>query len=179
MTLADIARAADVPVESVLRVLNRDEVNSDVAARVLEAMERYGYGQLPRRVTGEVVGDGPPDPADAVGRVREQLLDAVGDVVDELEHPGSGDPERVAASAHVLADRVAVMDALLHRLTHDVDELKRELTRSRHERLEDLTLLVDLITTSWRAVDRRLGRIDRKLERLEGPPRLPGRDPLP
>ena len=179
MTLADIARAADVPVESVLRVLNRDEVSSDVAARVLEAMERYGYGQFPRRVTGEVVGDGPSDPADAVGRVREQLLDAVGDVVDELEHPGSGDPERVAASAYALADRVAVMDALLHRLTQDIEELKRESTRSRNERLEDLTLLVDLITTSWRAVDRRLGRIDRKLERLEGPPRLPGRDPLP
>ena len=179
MTLADIAREADVPVESVLRVLNRDEVSSDVAARVLDAMERHGYGRLPRRVTGEVVGDAPPDPADAVGRVREQLLDAVGDVVDVLERPRSADPERAVGSARELADRIAVMDALVHGLAHDVDELKRELTRSRNERLEDLTLLVDLITTSWRAVDRRLGRIDRKLERLEGPPRHSGRQRLP
>lgn len=147
MTIADIARAADVPVESVLRVLSRDEVSSDVAARVREAIERYGYGRMPRlasdaretsslpAVSGEIGWDEPSDPGDA--------------------------------------------DALLHRLRQDVDEIKLELQRARTERLEDLTLVVDLITTSWRAVDRRLGRIDRTLERLEGPrnrgsrPRLP------
>jgi len=123
MTLADIARAADVPVESVLRVLNHDdEVSSEVVARVREAMEAYGYA-----------GASPPD-----------------------------------------ADRVGMVDALLHRLAQDVEELKVELRRAQSERLEDLTLVVDLLTTSWRAVDRRLGAIDRKLERLERPPpRLP------
>jgi hypothetical protein len=147
MTIADIARAADVPVESVLRVLSRDEVSSDVVARVREAIERYGYGRMPRlasdaretsslpAVSGEIGWDEPSDPGDA--------------------------------------------DVLLHRLRKDVDEIKLELQRARTERLEDLTLVVDLITTSWRAVDRRLGRIDRTLERLEGPrnrgsrPRLP------
>ncbi len=119
MTLADIARAADVPVESVLRVLNHDEVSSDVAARVREAMEAYGTS-----------------PSDA--------------------------------------NRVTMVDALLHRLAQDVEELKLELRRAQSERLEDLTLVVDLLTTSWRAVDRRLGAIDRKLERLEQPrSRLP------
>jgi hypothetical protein len=126
MTLADIARAADVPVESVLRVLHHDEVSSDVAARVREAMERYGYGRVPPRTPL-------PD-----------------------------------------ADRTIPVDALLQRLAQDVDELKLELRRARSERLEDMTLLVDLLTASWRAVDRRLEAIDRKLERLEGArPRLP------
>lgn len=112
MTLADIARAADVPVESVLRVLHRDEVSSDVAERVHEAMAAYGEG---------------------VG-----------------------------------------VDALLERLARDVDGLKLELRRAQSERLEDLTLLVDLLTTSWRAVDRRLEAMDRKLDRLDGQrPRLP------
>jgi hypothetical protein len=136
MTLADIARAADVPVESVLRVLHHDEVGSDVEARVRDAMERYGYPGL-----SEVPSD-----------------------------PGSGD---TAASPPESAE-VPVMDVLLRRLARDVDELKHELRRAQSERLEDLTLLVDLLTTSWRAVDRRLGAIDRKLERLEGPrSRLP------
>jgi hypothetical protein len=147
VTIADIARAADVPVESVLRVLSRDEVSSDVAARVHEAIERYGYGRMPRlasdaretssfpAVPGEIGWDEPSDLGDA--------------------------------------------DALMHRLAQDVHEIKVELQRARTERLEDLTLVVDLITTSWRAVDRRLGRIDGALERLEGPrnrgsrPRLP------
>lgn len=112
MTLADIARAADVPVESVLRVLHHDEVSSDVAERVHEAMANYGEG--------------------------------------------------------------AGVDALLERLARDVDGLKLELRRAQSERLEDLTLLVDLLTTSWRAVDRRLEAMDRKLDRLGGQrPRLP------
>jgi hypothetical protein len=68
---------------------------------------------------------------------------------------------------------MSVMDALFERLAQDLDAVKRELGRARSERLEDLTLLVDLITTSWRSVDRRLGRIERKLERIEGSPDMP------
>jgi hypothetical protein len=102
-----------------------------------------------------------------LGRVRQQLQDAVAEVVGELEDAGAGgqrpDP--------------TVADALLRRLAQDVDEIKLELRRARSERLEDLTLVVDLITTSWRAVDRRLGRIDRMLERLEGPPQRGSRLP--
>src|SRR5919204_3611852 len=98
-TIAEIARVADVSVESVLRVINRDEVSSDVAARVLSAMEECGYDRLPHSVqtrrsqgvvVGEVVADGPGRDAhadDAVRRAREQLLQAVGDVVNELENP--------------------------------------------------------------------------------------------
>jgi hypothetical protein len=147
MTVADIARAADVPVESVLRVLSRDEVSSDVAARVREAIERYGYGRMLRPASD----------------VREtSSLPAVSGEIGRDERSDLGDA-----------------DALMHRLAQDVDEMKLELQRARTERIEDLTLVVDLITTSWRAVDRRLGHIDRTLERLEGPrnrgsrPRLP------
>jgi hypothetical protein len=47
-TISEIAKAADVSVESVLRVMNRDEVNADVASRVVAAMDAYGYDRLPR-----------------------------------------------------------------------------------------------------------------------------------
>lgn len=66
----------------------------------------------------------------------------------------------------------------LDRLERDVDEIKRELRRAQAERLEDLTLVVDLMATSWRAVDRRLSTIDAKLDRLHGPP-VRGRSRLP
>lgn len=58
----------------------------------------------------------------------------------------------------------------LDRLARDIDEIKRELRRAQAERLEDLTLVVDLMATSWRAVDRRLSTIDAKLDRLHGVP---------
>jgi hypothetical protein len=164
MTIADIARAADVPVESVLRVISRDEVSSDVAARVRDAMKRYGYDRMP-----QLFGD--RGPADALGRVRQRLQDDVDEAVTESENAGSGDsqPDAVAVGAVVdRMDRMAAIDELLHRLAQDVDEIKLELRRARSERLEDMTLIVDLIMTSWRGVDRRLSRIDRTLERFEG-----------
>jgi hypothetical protein len=199
-TLSEIARAADVSVESVLRVLNRDNVSSDIASRVVTAMDAYGYGRLPRPdsagatgeqgaptrgsgnhsdetrpttrvVVGEVVEErrDQADADDAIGRAREQLLQAVVQVANELENPDSRGRSE-AVGIRPLVDRMTVMDALLDRLSHDLAGIKRELGRARSERLEDLTLLVDLITTSWRAVDRRLGRIEQKLERMEGLP---------
>jgi hypothetical protein len=202
-TISEIAKAADVSVESVLRVLNRDKVSSDVESRVIAAMDAYGYGRLPRSETATA---GQPDPPtgkpagagastravsgeiveesrerdfegnDAIRRAREQLLYAVGGVVDELENPSSRSQgsENPAGIRHI-TDRLMVMEARLDRLAREVEGMKRELGRGRNERLEDLTLLVDLITTSWRAVDRRLGRVDRKLERMEGLPEPAGR----
>jgi hypothetical protein len=204
-TISEIARAADVSVESVLRVLNRDKVSSDIESRVIAAMDAYGYGRLPRSetaaqpdrhtgkperaeaeaaasaraVSGEIVEESRErdfESNDAIRRAREQLLYAVGDVVNELENPSarSQRSDELAGIRH-LTDRMMVMEAMFDRLAREVEGMKRELGRGRNERLEDLTLLVDLITTSWRAVDRRLGRIDRKLERMEGLPEPSGR----
>jgi hypothetical protein len=194
-TISEIARAADVSVESVLRVLNRDTVSSDIESRVIAAMDAYGYGRLPRpetpaqpdgarrdpekanaagsarAVRGEIVEqsrDRDFESNDAIRRAREQLLYAVGGVVDELENPASrGQGSDNLAGIRALTDRMMVMETMFDRLAREVEGMKRELGRARGERLEDLALLVDLITTSWRAVDRRLGRIDRKLERME------------
>ena len=200
-TISEIARAADVSVDSVLRVLNRDKVSSDIASRVIAAMEAYGYSRLlrpdsdsqseeplrkpenqeattsARAVSGEIVEerrDQDVDSSDAIRRAREQLLSAVGDVVDELENPAPRALRSTSAGIQSLTERMMLMEVLFDRLTRDVKEIKRELGRARNERLEDLTLLVDLITTSWRGVDRRLARIDRKLERMEGRQELSG-----
>ena len=209
MTISEIARAADVPVETVLRVLNQETVSSDVVARVLTAMDAYGYGRLPpregggqpgagapdareqpnraehaqspRRVAGEIVEQTPErdvEADDAVGRAREQLLRSAGDVMDELASPEAVARRSDPLGTRALSDRMRIVDARLERVSQDLDGVKRELARARTERLEDLRLLVDLITTSWRAADRRLGRIDRKLERMEGLPDG-GRDALP
>jgi hypothetical protein len=201
-TISEIARAADVSVESVLRVLNRDKVSSDIASRVVAAMDAYGYGRLPRpetcaqsdgpigepesaeaaararAVSGEIVEEKRErdfESNDAIRRAREQLLYAVGEVVEELENPASRGQRSDIAGIRPLTDRMMLMETSLDRLAREVEETKRELSRARSERLEDLTLLVDLITTSWRAVDRRLGRIERKLERMEGFPEPLGR----
>jgi hypothetical protein len=100
-TLSEIARAAHVSIESVLRVLNQDKVSGDVASRVIAAMDAYGYDRLPRpettaqpdapirepenaeaaasarAVSGEIVEESRDrdfESNDAIRRAREQLL---------------------------------------------------------------------------------------------------------
>src|SRR5919201_6004782 len=152
-TISEIARAADVSVESVLRVLNRDNVSNDIAARVIAAMDAYGYGRLPRpetvvdrqaagsptaesapagaetrptqrAVAGEVVDDsgkGNMEADDAIGRAREQLLQAVGDVVNELENPATLGRASDPLGIRSLADRLRVIDARFERVARDLE----------------------------------------------------------
>jgi chromosome segregation ATPase len=75
-------------------------------------------------------------------------------------------------------DAAARLSEQLERLERELQEIKRELRRAQAERLEDLTLVVDLMATSWRAVDRRLSSIDAKLDHLQGAP-MRGRSRLP
>ena len=182
-TISEIAGAADVSVETVLRVLNRDEVSEDVLRRVTAAIEAYGHGPqptqsdrsddrlteaaaghlpapqrqsaetdalAPRAVAGEVVEDTRQQLAPE-GRVvegpREHLLHAVARVAAEAEAGSAPVPSSVryeSLEVGPLAERVTVMDRLVERLLENLEGLDDELRRGRTERLEDLTLLVNL-----------------------------------
>ena len=204
-TISEIAGAADVSVETVLRVLNRDEVSEDVSRRVTAAIEAYGGGPqptqsdrsddrlteaaaghlpapqrqsaetdalAPRAVAGEVVEDTRQQQLAQEQRVvegpHEHLLRAIARVASEAEAESAPLPSSVryeSLEVGPLAERVTVMDRVVERLLENLEGLDDELRRGRTERLEDLTLLVNLITTSWRSVDQRLNRIERKVNR--------------
>ncbi len=176
-TISEIARAADVSVESVLHVLNRDNsVSSEEAARVVAVMEAYGYG--PQRAEREAVkrgreGGGRGDAATETRPQRQEANvdadDASGDTDDELLQT----VDQRADEAETAAARRLPYKAPEDRLARDLDLIKNELGQARSGRLEDLTLLVDLLTTSWRAVDDRLRAIERKLEEMERSPDQP------
>lgn len=189
-TLLDIAQHADVPVEGVLRVMNGDPVSEDVAARVRRTMEELGSPHesivdslkvlSPARVVqGEIV-DSATTPsriskhreAETLERTRDTLLEQLARTAAELEETvpqgvGSVVYEAVRVEVAPVAQRVNHMDALVDQLTEIVRQLGEEVGAERRERLEDLKLLVDLIVTSWRRVDARLGRVETMLQRLE------------
>lgn len=48
-----------------------------------------------------------------------------------------------------------------------LERLQGDLDAERRARVEDLALLVDLIAGGWRAVERRLDRLERSFDRLE------------
>ena len=45
-----------------------------------------------------------------------------------------------------------------------LEGLENDLLSERHARVDDLALLVDLISSGWNGVDQRLARMERKLD---------------
>ena len=133
-TILDLAEHADLPAETVLRVLLREPVNEAAEKRVAEAVEALGLPDYPR-----------PD-----GHV--EVLQAV----EEQPPPPAVLPARTAPPA--------VTDE--HTLVELFQVLLDRLDRNRRERIDDLALTVDLTTEGWRMVDRRLGRLEKIIDRL-------------
>lgn len=133
-TILDLAEHADLPAETVLRVLLREPVNEAAEKRVAEAVEALGLPDYPR-----------PD-----GHV--EVLPAV----EEQPPPPAALPARAAPPA--------VTDE--HTLVELFQVLLDRLDRNRRERIDDLALTVDLTTEGWRMVDRRLGRLEKIIDRL-------------
>ena len=134
-TVLELAAHAQLPVETVLRVLLREPANEAAAQRVAEAIAELGLPDYPR-----------PD-----GHV---------DVVEE-----EGAPAEL-----VLHERRPVPVAgqeLAVELRDLFQDLVGRLDRERRERIDDVALTTDLITEGWRTVDRRLGRLEKIIERLD------------
>jgi uncharacterized protein involved in exopolysaccharide biosynthesis len=188
-TLMEIAEHADVPVEGVLKVLNGQPVSEVVAERVAAAMEALGppherlvesmnLAEPSRARTGDVLPSSDSTAEvdvvdDALSRAREQLIASFSHAAAELEASlpqgvSSVVYEALRVEVGPVAQRMARMGTLFDEVAYVIEKVEREVGAARQERLEDLKLLIDLIETSWRNVDRRLGRLERKLERLEG-----------
>jgi hypothetical protein len=98
----------------------------------------------------------------------EQLVAAVDeaaaglpDRVDDAVRTGLGD--QVAPVARNLAEIRGLMNQLIRRLEH----VEGDTAADRNARVDDLALLVDLISSGWKNVDARLGGVEAAVTRLE------------
>ena len=106
-----------------------------------------------------------------VERAREQL-EVFAQTTAELE---ATLPERVTSALHdslrsevlPVARHLAEVRGLSAQTIRRLERLHADLAAERTARIEDLALLVDLITSGWRGVERRLDRIERLLDRVE------------
>ena len=168
--LVEIAEKADVPVEGVVRVLTREPVSDAIKERVLEVLD-----------------DLTPEQTRAVQRFAlaalHDVLQRPGDVAEAADGPVAPDPAQLAlpvAAAEPdllpsLAPDAALvqLSSVLGELAEAVRDLRRETDAERRERVDDLAVLIDLITTGWQGLDARLGRIERQVSRLESGRREP------
>ena len=158
--LVEIAERADVSVEGVVRVLTREPVSDAIKVRVLEVLD-----------------DLTPEQTRAVQRFALAALHDILERQGEAEGPPVPDPGQLAlpvAAAEPdllpsLAPDAALvqLSSVLGELAEAVRDLRRETDEERRERVDDLSVLIDLITTGWQGLDARLGRIERQVSRLE------------
>ena len=100
----------------------------------------------------------------ALRRSREEV-EALGAAALALE---TSMPERIGEAVQdgmrrevlPVARNLAEIKGLLNNAIGRLERLEQELIAERNARLDDLTLLVDLISNGWQGVDRRLERIE-------------------
>ena len=176
--LVEIAGRADVSVEGVVRVLTREPVSSAVKERVLAVLDQLDAEQtrvLERFALAAVHDVVPLDPEETSDDDDVDVPPAVHEGQLALgESPASGHPTfdsaengaPTAGGATELELPVG-LGTLLEELVGAVWEIRHESRSNRQERLDDLAVLVDLMTTSWQGVDRRLARLEQLLARRE------------
>ncbi len=156
--LVEIAEKADVSVEGVVRVLTREPVSEAVKERVLAVLD-----------------DLTPEQTRAVQRFALAALHDVllqsGDAIELSAAPAADEDPPVLPAAATGSDAALVqLGSVLGELAEAVRDLRRETDAERRERVDDLAVLIDLITTGWQGLDARLGRIEKPGEPARGGP---------
>jgi hypothetical protein len=119
----------------------------------------------------------PADVAAALERARLQI-EALAQTADELQNVlpdavGAALRDGLREEAAPLSRRLAEVKGLLNGTTRRLERLETDLLAERHARVDDLALLVELITGNWRSINERLDRIEAALAPREGANVLP------
>jgi hypothetical protein len=102
-----------------------------------------------------------------IARAREQV-DALTTAATSLEETlPARVGEAVRDQAQPVGRNLAEIRGLMNQVIRRLERVDGDLLADRNARIDDLALLVDLITSGWQGVDARLSRIEGVLERLE------------
>jgi hypothetical protein len=123
----------------------------------------------------QAVAEGRPEPAvveATLERTRGEL-ESLAQAAAELE---STLPIRVEAAVQdglreqvlPVGRHIAEIHGLLNQAIRRLERIEGDLAAERHARVDDLALLIDLITSGWKSVDERLSRFEENLGRGEG-----------
>jgi hypothetical protein len=167
-TILQLAELAEVSAESVLRVMHGEPVSEEVARKVREAIDVLGPPPYPRPAAETL----PARASKEVATRQEELFDRFSAAAAELETSlpqgiSSVVYEALRVEVRPVARHVAEIGALFEHMLTRLERVGTDVASERRERMEDVALLADLITSGWRGVDRRLARLEHMIARLE------------
>jgi hypothetical protein len=125
------------------------------------------------RIRLAAAGEGEPEAAlEALLERARAGLETLALTTAELE---AGMPERLDTALQrglreeviPVARHLAEVRGLSGQTIRRLERIQGDLAAERQARVEDLALLVDLIASGWRGVEKRLDRLERVLDRLE------------
>jgi hypothetical protein len=100
-------------------------------------------------------------------RAREQV-EALSAATSALEESLPARVEdAVRGQAQPVGRQLAEVRGLTNQLVRRLTAIESDLLGERNARVDDLALLVDLVSSGWKGVDARLGRIEAVVGRLE------------
>lgn len=161
-----VARLDRTCRDQLTRQLVVEQARVHPAPRVASPdMDQDALERAKQRIADAAAGR--PEPAileAALERSKDQI-EALAAAAAELE---ASIPVEVEAAvrdglrAEVLpvARHIAEIRGLLNQAVRRLERLEGELLAERHARVDDLALLVDLVSSGWRGVDARLARLE-------------------
>ena len=132
------------------------------------AMDADAIKRAQERIDQAASGRIEPAALDAtLERAREQV-EALAATAAELETtlPSRiGDAVQDGLRAQVLpvGRNLAEIRGLMNQVLRRLERVEGDLLSERHARVDDLALLVDLVTSGWRGVEQRLAKIEERL----------------
>jgi hypothetical protein len=123
----------------------------------------------------EVAAEGRPDAA-AVDAALERARAQVEELAQTAAHIEATLPAKIddalqdglREQVRPVGRNLAEIRGLSNQVIRRLERIEGDLLAERHARVDDLALLVDLITSGWKAVDQRLGALEKNLQAGEG-----------
>lgn len=135
-------------------------MNRDALARARKRLEE-AREEVPGRVELEAALSRTESALDGLARTAAELEAVV------PERLGTAIEEGMRAEVLPVARHIAEVRGLTTQIVGRLERLQADIASERRERLEDLSLLVDLVASGWQGVERRLDRSERILDRIE------------
>jgi hypothetical protein len=99
----------------------------------------------------------------ALDRARRQLEDVAELAAGLPERIGEAVQDGIRAEALPVARQLAEVRGLAAQTIRRLERIEGDTLAERHARVDDLALLVDLVTSGWQSVDERLARLEKGL----------------
>jgi hypothetical protein len=123
----------------------------------------------------EAAAEGRPDPAAvdaALERARAQVEElALAAAQLEATLPGKIDnalQDGLREQVRPVGRNLAEIRGLTNQVIRRLERIEGDLLAERHARVDDLALLVDLVSSGWKSVDDRIGSLERSFQTGEG-----------